>query len=223
MVAVLVGNRVDEQVRVIFQVVLGPHHLMPGNLLRRQDGLLDRGQRRNLSQFAELHILQALRVLRQAHDAHAPLDAVHEPTLRIHRHDGDVAARNVAYVLQHLGAGEQVLADTLALYLALPFLGRASGRQPFLKFRVVLKVRRAVPLLAAVQQTEDADGLGLFLDPVVLGNEHDIRREPVKLGCRDVLGHRGRRVIPLGTERLGSHRGQHESVGGVCLVLPLGV
>ena len=170
-----------------------------------------------------MHILQALRVLRQAHDAHAPLDAVHEPTLCVDRHDGDVAARNVTYVLQHLGAGEQVLADALALYLALPFLGRASGRQPFLKFRVVLKVRRAVPLLAAVQQTEDADGLGLFLNPVVLGNEHNVRREPVKLGCSDLLGHGGGRIVPLSHECLGSHRGQHESVGGVCLVLPLGV
>jgi hypothetical protein len=39
---------------------------MAGNLLGRQDGLLNRGQRGNLSQLAELHILQALRVLGQS-------------------------------------------------------------------------------------------------------------------------------------------------------------
>ena len=42
LVAVLVGHRVDEQVRIVLEVVLGPHHLMAGDLLGHQYRLLDR-------------------------------------------------------------------------------------------------------------------------------------------------------------------------------------
>ena len=41
LVAVLVGDRVDQQVRIVLEVVLGPHDLVASDLLRREDWLLD--------------------------------------------------------------------------------------------------------------------------------------------------------------------------------------
>ena len=57
-----IRHRVDEQVWEIFDVVLGPHHLMPCDLLRRENGLFDSRKRGDLAELGQLHVLQALRV-----------------------------------------------------------------------------------------------------------------------------------------------------------------
>ena len=104
MLAVGIGDGVDQQIRVVLDVVISPHHLVTSNLLRRQDRLLNRGQGADLTELRQLHVLQALSILGQADMAHAALNVVDEPALAVHGHDGDALAGDVSAVLKDLGA-----------------------------------------------------------------------------------------------------------------------
>ena len=196
---------------------------MAGDLLRREDGLLDAGQRADLAQLAKLHVFQALRILGQAHVAHAALDVVHEPALAIDRHDGDAVACDVACVFEHLAAGHDVLVHALALDLAPPHLAAADGVQGFFEVLVLVEVDLAVALLGAVDGSEDADGLVDLLDLIVFGDKHHVGRGPVELVLVDYLGPVGRVVAPLLFIAGPGHRGDHEAGLGVRLVLALAV
>ena len=104
---------------------------MASHLLGGQDGFLDRRQGADLTQLAELHVLESLGILGQAHVAHAALNIVHKPALAKHDNDGDVLASDVACVFQHLAARHDVFADFLALDLLLAHLTAADGHQGF--------------------------------------------------------------------------------------------
>ena len=196
---------------------------MAGDLLRREDGFLDAGQRADLAQLAELHVFQALCILGQAHVAHAALDVVHEPAFAVDRHDGDAVACNVACIFKHLATGHDVLVHALALDFSLPDLAAADGVQGFFEVLVLVEVDLAVALLGAVDGSEDADGLVDLLDLVVLSDKHHVRRGPVELILVDYLGPVGRIVAPFFFVAGPGHRGDHKAGFGVRLVLALAV
>ena len=196
---------------------------MASDLLRRQDRLLDAGQRADLAQLAELHVLQALCVLGQAHLAHAALDVVHEPALAVDRNDGDFLAGDVACILQNAATRHDVLVDLARLDLALAHLDAADGRQGLFERRVGQEVGLAVALLGAVDGSEDADRLADILDLVILGDVDHVRRTPVELVLVDFLWPVGRVVAPGFLVGLACHAGDDVAVPGVGLVLALGV
>ena len=104
MLAVLSGDRVDQQVGVVLEVVFGPHDLVPSHLLGGQDGFLDRRQGADLTQLAELHVLESLGIFGQAHVAHAALNIVHKPALAKHDDYRNVLASDVACILKDFAA-----------------------------------------------------------------------------------------------------------------------
>ena len=132
---------------------------MAGDLLWHQYRLLDAGQSADLSELGELHVLQALGILGQAHVTHAALNVVNEPALAEDRNNRDALAGNVASVLEHLAAGHDVLADLLALDSLLPNLHASDCKQGFLKRFIVCKVGLAIALFFAGNVLENADGL----------------------------------------------------------------
>ena len=132
---------------------------MAGDLLGHQYWLLDAGQSADLSELGELHVLQALRILGQAHVTHAALDVVDEPALAEDRNNRDALAGDVPGVLKHLSAGHDVLADLLALDALLAHLHATDRKQGFFKRFIVGKVSLAVALFLAADVLENADGL----------------------------------------------------------------
>ena len=222
-VAIRPGDRVDQQIRVIAQVVLGPHDLVAGHLLRRHDGLLDAGQCTDLAQLGQLHILQALRIFSQAHMAHAALDVVHKPALAVDHNNRYALACNVADILQHLAAAHDVFSDAHTLDAFLAHFPRADGNQGFFQRLVVLKVCGCVAFLDAADGFKNADGLGLFFQLVILGHKNNIRRRPVKLVLVDDLRPVGRIVVVDFLVTLTRHARDNKAVFRVGLVLALGV
>ena len=196
---------------------------MACHLLGREDGLFHAGQCADLAQLGQLHVLQALRVLGQAHVAHAALDVVHKPALAVDRHDGDALACDVASVLKDAATGHDVLVNPARLDLALAHLDAANGCQGVLQLGVFGEGLGLVALLGAVDAAEDADGLGNVLDLVILGHVDHVGCAPVELVLVDDLGPAGRVVVPFLFVGLVGHGIDHVAETGVGLVLALGV
>ena len=184
---------------------------MAGNLLGREDRLLHGRQCADLTQLGQLHVLQTLGILGQAHMTHAAFDVIHEPPLAVHRHDRDLVASDVAAVFQHLATAHDVLVDLAALHPTLTdFLGPDSIKH-CLKFFVFFEVAFGVSLFLAVDRLEDPDDLGRFLDPVNLGDIDDIRRGPVEHALLNALGPGGRVIFPDFAVCVPRHRRQHKA------------
>ncbi len=79
---------------------------MPGDLLGREDWLLNVEARPHLGQPRQQHVHQTLRVHGELDVPHATLDAVDYPALSEERDDWDASAGDVAAVLKHLAATE---------------------------------------------------------------------------------------------------------------------
>ena len=196
---------------------------MAGNLLRREDRLLHAAQCADLAKLAALHIAEPLGVLRQPHMTHAPLHVVDEPPLAVGRNHRDRIASDIADIFKHPHGIQQVLVATLALDALLTHLNASNGNQLFLETRVSVKVALRVFFLLAVKRLPDADSLAHLLDAVILGDIHDIGRQPVELVLMDFLRPTGWIVSPFGPICLAGHACEHEAPLGVGLVLALGL
>ena len=115
---------------------------MASDLFGRHDRLLNARVGADLTKLGELHILQALRVFRQANVAHHALDVVDEPSLTVDRNDWDCLACDVSKVIQNATTRHQVFVDLALFDSLLANLNRTNGRE-LLKLLVV-------QLLAAV-------------------------------------------------------------------------
>src|SRR5574343_407312 len=102
---------------------------MASNLLRREDWLLDAGQRADLTQLGQLHVLESLCVLCQTNVPHAALDVIYKPALSVDGDDRYALSCNVAAVLEHLATGQDVLVYLARLDLALAHFIAADGGQ----------------------------------------------------------------------------------------------
>ena len=154
--------------------------------------------------------------------AHASLDVVDKPALAVDNHDWDALACDVTCVFEHLAARHDVLVHALGLDLALAHFDCADGCQCFLKHFVIVKVDFGVAFFLACDGLEDADGLGLFLDLVVLGHIDHIGCAPVEFVLVDDLWPVGRVITPSFFVCLARHRCDDKAELGIALVLALG-
>ena len=216
--AVGLRDRVQQEERVILDVVALPEHLVPRDLLGDEDRLLDGRERRDLRELRALHVRDALRVFREANVPVRALDVVDEAPLGVRDDDRDVRACDVAVVLEHAPAGEDVLVNAALLAATLRELDGARAREHLLEVLVGVEVLARVDLLRAVEQAEDALHLDLLLDAVVLGDVDDGRAAPVEVGALHFLRPR-RRVVAVGVAVRGErHRRDDEAVARVALV-----
>ena len=102
--AVRIGHRINEQIRIAFDVVVRPSEFVAGHLLGRKDRLLHRAVCADLAKLRKLHVLQALRILGQPDVALAALDVVDEPALAINRDYRDFGPGYQPVIFQHLAA-----------------------------------------------------------------------------------------------------------------------
>ena len=137
--------------------------------------------------------------------AHAAFNVIDKPAFAIRRHHRDRLASDVTAVIQHSVTAEDVFAHLDAFHALLAHLTAADRLQCFLKAFVGFKVGLRIPLFFAVNAFVNSNGFFDFLNAVILSDEHNVRREPVKFVLVDFFGPAGRIIVPFGLIRITRH------------------
>ena len=217
------GDGVDQQIRVVLQIILRPHDLVARDLLGGHDGLFHAGQGADLAELGQLHVLEALGILSQTHMAHTTLDVVHKPALAVNRDDGDALACDESCILKNAPTAHDVLAHLAGLDFALANLDAANGREGFFQCQVFREVFGLVLFFRAVDGLKDADCLGDVFYFVVFGHKNNVRGAPIELVLVDNLRPVGGVVVPFFLVAFAGHGINHVAEACVGFVLALGV
>ena len=154
--------------------------------------------------------------------AHASLDVVDKPAFAVDDHDRNALACDVASILKDAATRHDVLAHALGLDPALAHLDCADGCQSFLQHFVFGKVGLGVAFFLACNGLENANGLSLFLDLVVLGHIDHIWCAPVEFVLVDDLWPACWVITPCVFVGLLRHRCDNKAELGIGLVLAFG-
>jgi len=117
--------------------------------------------------------------------AHVALDAINKPALAIDRDDWNAVARDISAIFQDARTAHQVLMHLLALGFFLAYLLEPYSLQKLQFLRSQFSLRQSHLFRIRIKSLKDVYAFLDFLNLVVLGNVHDIRREPVKLCAVD--------------------------------------
>ena len=198
---------------------------MASNLLCCQDGFFIRRQRGDLGQLGKLHVLETLAVLDVSDGTGVPLDVVDVPSFADDGDDRDVLARDDLAFFDDAATVKDPLDHLLELAALLLFEAPAKGEHPLNlvgKFVVGVVVLVAQFAHLASRPTPHLDRALALLDPVVVADVDDVRRRPIKLCRRDVLGPALRVAIELGLVGRWRHGADDPAPLGVALVLLTG-